>query len=271
MTRWLLNASTICFAFFHSSLANAHDDDAQARYLGNEGVMVVQGGTKILFDPLYESGLGYYQEVPDGTRDEIINGIEAFDGVTALFVSHMHADHFSAGDSVRFLKANPNVRFVAPAQAVEMMRELVSASDSIFDRVTEIRLSRGDPPLTVRIGEVVVEAIRIPHSGWPQRAEVANIVYRVTLSAGATVMHMGDADSDDEHFVPYEEHWQARRTDLAFPPYWFLLGDEGRGILRDRINAKHAIGIHVPVEVPEDLLSSGGDCFSRIGETRAIK
>jgi hypothetical protein len=56
--------------------------------------------------------------------------------------------------------------------------------------------------------------VRIPHAGWPGRADIENLVFRVTLksqSESVTVMHMGDAD--DNHYLPYKSHWQKRISD----------------------------------------------------------
>ena len=121
-----------------------------------------------------------------------------------------------------------------------------------------------------------IEAIGIPHSGWPTRHKtLENIVFRVTLDDEATVMHFGDADANDEHFAKNPDHWNKRHTHFAMPPFWFYFSEEGRRILDDRINATHTIGVHVPRKMPNDPESrpdelQGVDLFRRQGETRNI-
>ena len=39
---------------------SAHDTHADATYMANEAVLVVQGDLKIMFDPFYSSGFGTY-------------------------------------------------------------------------------------------------------------------------------------------------------------------------------------------------------------------
>jgi hypothetical protein len=59
------------------------------------------------------------------------------------------------------------------------------------------------------------------------------------------------------------------------PPYWFFLSDEGRQVLEDRIEVDHAVGMHVPTEIPGDRRDRSPklqdvDLFTQPGETRAI-
>ncbi len=61
---------------------------------------------------------------------------------------------------------------------------------------------------------------------------------------------------------------------MAFPPYWYFQSDDGRRVLEERLNPRHAVGIHVPVDMtspserPPEL--AGYDLFVSPGETRDI-
>jgi hypothetical protein len=121
-----------------------------------------------------------------------------------------------------------------------------------------------------------IEAVRIPHSGWPTgRLDVENISWRVTLNEITTVLHMGDADPNDVHFERDAEYWDKRHTHMAFPPYWFFSSTFGPGILKNRVKADHNVGVHVPVSIsktpslrPVEL--QGYDLFTKPGESRPI-
>jgi len=249
---------------------------SSVQYLANEGVMVTYDGSKVLFDPLFNNSYNNYQMVPDDVRDAIMTGKAPYDDIDAVFVSHYHGDHFSAVDVVAMLRGQPNVRVYATLQAVTAMREVASAEDeALFARVTGLDLSYGDAPVTIEADAIRIEAVYIPHSGWPSaRTDVQNIVFRVTLANEGTVLHLGDADARDVHFATDADYWKGQQTDLALPPYWFFLTDEGPTILDDRIGARHAIGIHVPAkfsdssEIPAEL--DGRDLFTSPGETRTI-
>ena len=225
---------------------------SKAQYLANASVLVTHGDTKVVFDPLFRNDFGQYALVPAQMERALFNGAAPFDGLDAVFVSHYHEDHFSAVDVLRLLEARRDLRLFAPAQAVAGMREISAARlAAVASRVHAIALAYQDAPVTLEQGSLVVEAVRIPHSGWPTRQQqVENIAFRVTLDATTTVVHLGDADTSDAHFARDDAYWHRRRTHVAFPPYWFLTGDEGRQVLERRIGATRSIGVHVPANVP---------------------
>ena len=112
-------------------------------------------------------------------------GASPFDGVDAIFVSHYHGDHFSPADILRLLQVQPSIHLYAPAQAVVGLRAAASDEDaSVFDRVTAVNLAYKDAPVTLEMEGLSIEAVRIPHSGWPSgRVDVENIAWVVGLLA----------------------------------------------------------------------------------------
>jgi len=261
----------ICVMPLLAHAAYAHSEaPTQTTYLGNEGIMVSDGHTTILFDPLYPNGFGTYQMVPEAMRDDLMGGAAPFENVDAIFISHMHPDHFSVDEVIAYMQAHETVRLFAPTQAVDWMRE-ETEDEAIFDRVTPVGLERLDAPLSFTEGDLTIDVVRIPHAGWPAREEVSNLVWRVTMSDGITVMHLGDADPQDEHYAPHADHWMVKHTDAAYPPYWFYMMGEGPQILSTRLNVLSSTGIHVPIKLPQDLFVTGEDFFHKPGETRLIR
>ena len=253
-------------------VVTSESSPASAQYIANEAIIVTQDETKVLFDPLPLSGFGVYPEPSASEIDKMMSGKGAYVGVDVVFISHAHRDHFSAEGMIAYMNAQPNVVLVAPKQALTMMEAEAKWDKTLLSHMRILDMEATDKPQTITIGDVHATAIRIPHAGWPApaRASVQNMVYRVSLNDGATIIHMGDADPRRQHFTPHQEHWQALRTDTAFPPYWFLLSEEGRTILSKDMNVASSIGIHVPIDIPDDLKASGEDYFSILGETREI-
>jgi len=253
----------------------AGQETTSVQYLANEGVMIVHGETKILFDPLFDNSYNRYRLVPKQMRDNIFAGQAPYDGVDAVFISHSHGDHFSASDMMRLLRERQDIRLYAPLQAVAAMRETATPDDeAIFERVTAFNLEYGDTPVFVRQDGLLIEALCIPHAGWPTaRTDVQHITFRVTLEDTSTILHLGDADARLVHFEQDEAYWDERQIDLALPPYWFFVSEDGREILDDRVHARHSIGIHVPAQFSDDPSSMPGellgeDLFNQPGEGR---
>jgi len=255
-------------------------DDAPPRvaYIANMGVMIERGETRIVFDPLFHYEHDIYDRVPSKVEEALIAGIEPWDGIDAVFISHHHGDHFDPATILELLRSHTTIELFGPEQAAAAIRDLVAdPEDPLLERVHGLSLEHGMAAADINFGPLLVEAVRIRHAGWPNRhADVENIVFRVTLDNETTVMHFGDADVDDAHFAKSPEHWAERHSHLAMPPYWFFMSNEGRRILRERIGADKAIGLHVPTEVPDDPASrqknlQDVDLFTQPGETRTLE
>lgn len=256
---------------------NAWADDSVAHYMANEALMVVHGDTKVMFDPIYKNGYNNYMLLPEEMEAALFAGEAPYDGLDAIFISHYHGDHFTPEDVLRFMNARPDVDMYAPSQAVVALRSIATDADQgIFDRVKSVDLEYKDAPVTLIVDNLEIEAVRIPHSGWPTgRLDIANIVWRVTLDDATTVIHLGDADANDVHFATDPEFWSNNQPDMAFPPYWFYSSQGGLNILSSRIGAEQSVGIHVPAAMSNDASLRPAelrdvDLFTVPGETRII-
>jgi len=260
-----------------SNQSIAAEPSGRVLYLANEGVMISKGDVKILFDPLFDTSFGQYQLLPKQMEKDLFAGLPPFDGVDAVFVSHYHGDHFSPELMLSFLKSREDIKLYAPTQAVSALHAVAGVQDeAVFHRVTGIDLEHGGEPVRLTVGDLLIEAAFIPHSGWQRRAiEVKNLAFRVTLDEEITVLHMGDADPDPEHFSQNRGYWIDAEHNLALPPYWFFDSAGGRIILDEFIQPDHAIGVHVPVAIPDDPSKRsdeliGFDLFTKPGESREI-
>ncbi|GAA0854488.1 MBL fold metallo-hydrolase [Aliiglaciecola litoralis] len=266
--------------YAHSdALRLSASDNAQGKvtYLANEAIMIESAETKLLFDPFFHHHFDTYALVPDTIKAKIMAGEPPFDNIKAIFVSHAHGDHFSDKDMLAYLTAHSGTHLYAPEQAISQLTFL-APPDEILARLHSISLAFGQQAETTTNDNLLIETVRIPHAGWPSRANVENLVFRVSIYSDAkrddnalTVMHMGDADPNRQHFIPFKDLWQKRHTSMAFPPYWFYLSKQGNEILDSIINTRKFAGIHVPLAVPEALLNSSNDYFTQSGETRVIE
>ena len=247
---------------------------AEARYLGNEGVMVTSGETKVLFDPFYaESFDGQYTLVPGATEQAMLAGQAPFDGIDALFISHIHPDHFNSRKTIAYLRAHPNVRLYAGLDVIGAIYAAdVSVDDPIARRLVVVNVARGHPAKAFAVEGLDIEAFSIPHAG---NGPIPHYAFRVTLNKGTTVMHLGDSDDAESHYLPYRDALAAKRIDAAFVPTWLLASDSGKKVLTQIIRPVQAIAMHVEdkyrasaAKLREEL---GADAFVEPGETRAIR
>lgn len=262
--------SSISHSHSHNTTAANTDQVANVTYLGNAALMVTSKKHKILFDPFFHSHFNIYQLVPEYIETKLKQGLPPYDNVTAIVISHAHGDHFDAQDVMDYMLQHHKVVLYAPAQAVNELDKL-NTDKTFKQRIFSFDLAIGDQPKQIRNADVLVEAVRIPHAGWPSRANIQNLVFRVTLEDKLTVMHMGDADPNNKHYVPFFAYWYERSTHTAFPPYWFFTSSQGKAILENTINAKNHIGVHVPIKVPQALIDSKREFFNKPGEKRIFE
>ena len=78
-----------------------------AQYLANAAVLVTNGGTKVVFDPLFRNDFGSYERVPASMERALFAGEPPFDGLDAVFISHYHEDHFRPSTSSACWKRVP--------------------------------------------------------------------------------------------------------------------------------------------------------------------
>lgn len=250
--------------------------ESRVMYLANQGVLIEQAESKVLFDPLFDNAYGQYELVPDAIANDLLQGNPPFDSVDAVFVSHAHGDHFAADLMLGYLRAQEDVRLYAPVQAVSLLRERAGADANALTRVIGIALDRGDEPARFEMAGLDIRAVRIPHSGWPtRRTDIENLAFHVRLDSEKSVMHFGDSDAAPAHFAPYQALWSERATDLALPPYWFFLSNGGRQVLDEQIQPKLAIGTHVPTAMPDDPALreaefDGVELFTEPGQSQPI-
>ena len=64
-------------------LAAGSRADGEAMYLANAGLMITEGDTKVLFDPLFRNGFGQYQLLPVEMEEALFAGDAPVDGVDA--------------------------------------------------------------------------------------------------------------------------------------------------------------------------------------------
>jgi L-ascorbate metabolism protein UlaG (beta-lactamase superfamily) len=226
-TALLVAAFPACFA-----LAAHASPQLQITYLGNEGFLVRHGSQAVLFDALFGAGLPDYDHVPA----EVVGDMEAarapFDHIDAVFISHIHPDHFERESTIRFLKSHPNTVVISPSDVAAQLKAALGND----------RLRAQIHGISAQIAGMIVREEGGIHVGiFPlAHGHVENLAYLVDLG-GCKVLHLGDAD------LPMQEIDKLRlsesRIDVAFVPYWQLIENAKR--VRTQIRAKVIVPMHL--------------------------
>ena len=228
--------------------------DLTITYIGNEGFLIQKGQTKILCDALFgDIESDAYQIPSDSLLQRLRKAESPFDKIDLISISHSHQDHFNAEFTLEHLLNDPKTRCIAPAQAVDKLRDLPD-----FGSVAS-RIIRLDPPLytdtTFNVKNITIRALRLAHSPYmevdPQSGlevdrhrNVQNLGYCFKIN-DTQIFHGGDANpSDSSEFVHFA--LQNEAIDLAFLDRLFLFRGETASVIMEKyIQAKHMIFMHI--------------------------
>jgi L-ascorbate metabolism protein UlaG (beta-lactamase superfamily) len=209
-------------------------------YIANEGVLISSGGKQVLIDGLHREYQRSYAFLPTEQREKIETAKAPFDKIDLILVSHLHLDHFHPESVGLHLQHNPKAALVSSQQVIEEVEKKFKDYEAIKARVTG-----ATPPLktrmTLKAAGIDVEFLGLGH-GTGRHASIQNLGHIIKLG-GKKLLHVGDADTSAEIFGQF--NLDEEGIDVAFIPYWFLLGEAGQTVVREHIKPKHIIAVHI--------------------------
>jgi len=238
-------------------------------YVGNEGVFISDGTKAVLIDGLHRKYGDAYLFPPADVLSAMEQAKPPFDQVRVLLVSHVHGDHFHPESVGLHLKNNPKADLVTDAQKAADIARNYPDHESVRSRVQEFT-PEWKTAVTYERDGIRVRLLGMKH-GSDRFWWIKNLGHIVEIG-GKKFFHFGDADMTDENFAAFD--LPAEKIDIAFVPYWFLLSEEGRRIVRERIAARSVIAVHISPQTAEadaariKQLYPGADAFTRMLETR---
>lgn len=241
-------------------------------YVGNEGVVIAYGDAKVMIDALYDDGLGDYQETPPLVRNMLMGGVVPYDGVTDVFVTHAHADHYSAETLSQYLAAHPDVYALVPADLSVITEDGEQPAQPVLKQVVPLA-GRDNEASPLNDGpNFDWRYFQIPHAGrqhfafWLSLPPYAGYEAEGVTPQHMTVLHLGDTDDYPSDLEPFRDILAEHPVDVALVPFW-LMDEPG---LADMLNARQIVGIHVPVAGSAMLDPDTMDWFAEPGESRII-
>jgi L-ascorbate metabolism protein UlaG (beta-lactamase superfamily) len=209
-------------------------------YIANEGVLISSGDKQVLIDGLHREYQRAYAFLPPLQRDKIENAQSPFDQIDLVLVSHRHLDHFHPESVGLHLQHNPNAVLVSSQQVVDEVANNFKDFQTIKARVTATTPAWKERR-AMKVADIDLEVLGIRH-GTGRHPSIQNLGHLIKLG-GKKLLHVGDADTAIENFQDLNLYDEG--IDIAFIPYWFLVDEEGRKVLREHIKPKQIIAVHI--------------------------
>lgn len=222
--------------------------DFTIRYIANEGVLIRVGEKQILIDGLHREYKPDYAFPPPELQNLLENAQKPYDKINLLLVSHVHLDHFHPISIGSYLKKNPNAMLASSEQIVGDISKNFVDYEKIKAQIKPVTHEWKKTIEFERDG-IKVKFLGLRHAN-AQHASIQNLGHLIE-TGGKKFLHIGDADMTKENFSAF--NLKQEKIDVAFIPYWFLLSDAGRALVREQFNPKTVIAVHISPGDAEEI------------------
>lgn len=262
----LIGATTLtCFPETDSST----DDTLSVTYIANMGVLLEYQEQTVLLDGLHEEYGPDYAFPSEQVVQQLLTGTyPEYSAIEVVLFTHKHGDHFSAAQASAFLKTNPQARLFAPPQIVGLIAAEGYATGSTTIPYDQRRH-------TYQHGDITIHGFQLNH-GYSQRHHaIQNIAFIAQLGPFRAI-HLGDTDWERAEEILGAYSLSQEQIDLAFIPYWLLLGDNGQAKIDRLLGAKQLVATHISPRIAsadlQDMKAQHPDVwfFTRQGETVSL-
>ncbi len=219
---------------------NKKSPKVKITYIANEGVFIESGNKRVLIDGLLRFYKPAFAFPPDDLRSLLEHAQKPFAYIDLILVSHLHGDHFHPKSVSLHLQNSPRAKLVTSNQIIDEVKKDSESFEKIKSQVLRID-HKWKKSESKNFGEIKVKFLGLRHANknfnWIQ-----NLGHLIEIH-GRKFLHIGDADMTDENFAVYNLHKE--NIDIAFIPYWFLLSEAGRTLIKNQFNPKHIVAVHV--------------------------
>ena len=248
----LLLASSVCSQNKKAEVSKQNNakitTNLSVKYIANEGVLISSGGKIVLIDGLHREYEPDYLFPPSDLLESLENAKSPYDKINLLLVSHLHLDHFHPLSIGLHLKNNPQAKLFSSRQIISEVSKNFSEYDKIRPQMTEI-IHELKKSYEINQDGIKVRFLGLRH-GSERFKEIQNFGHLIEIG-GKKLLHIGDAEMTAENFSAFE--LQKEKIDVAFIPYWFLLSENGRNLVKEQFAPKQIIAVHIPPNEAEEI------------------
>lgn len=229
-------------------LAATAQADVTVTQLANEGVILSDGDSRVMIDGFVVDTYSVYGGLPPEAAALFRANSGPFAGIDLALVSHRHHDHNQPAHACTFMQASANTRLHTGSQVIGLMREKCRPFVISSPRVREIS-PQYDAPEILESGGVKIRVFPLSH-GSRKYAKIQNYGHLVELG-GLTVLHVGDAAMDPTDFA--RAGLDRVAIDVALIPFWYFQPGPGGTVIRDFLDARFKIAVHIPPGEMEEV------------------
>jgi L-ascorbate metabolism protein UlaG (beta-lactamase superfamily) len=222
--------------------------DFTIRYIANEGVLIRAGDKQILIDGLHREYKPAYAFPPADLSRALETAQKPYDKINLLLASHIHLDHFHAEATGLYLKNNPQAIFASSEQGAGEIAKNFADYEKIKSQIKPITHEWKKASEYTQDG-IKIKFLGLRHAN-AQHISIQNLGHLIEIG-GKKLLHIGDADMTAENFSAF--NLAKESIDVAFIPYWFLLSEDGRKLVKEQFNPKQIVAVHISPNEAEDV------------------
>ena len=215
--------------------------DVTITKLANAGVIISNGGTRVMIDGMVVEPYSVYGSLPPEAIPSFNQALADFAGVDLALVSHRHHEHNQPEFACDFMQASTATQLYTSAQVIGLMREKCRDFVTTSPRVHEIDPQYGAPAV-IEIPGVQVTAFPLSH-GTRKAARIQNFGHLVEMG-GVSVLHIGDAAKSPADFE--RAGLGQRKVDVALIPFLYFQPGPGTELIKRYLDAPLKIAVHIP-------------------------
>lgn len=216
-------------------------DAAEIRYIANDGFLIRAGYNTVLVDGLVQNPWGY-DNTPRRALELFQTGWAPFAHLDLLLFSHAHRDHFEPGMALQMLAANPQAELVGDSLVLKDLKaEDLNAYTQYASRIKTTSIGIGERTY-LTAGGIAIKVLGVNH-GEPDRPY---LTLGFIMKLGEyTIYHQGDINAGVQLRFLSSISWEDVTIDIAFFDPFFLLNNDARKIVLDRIRPSAVILMHM--------------------------
>jgi L-ascorbate metabolism protein UlaG (beta-lactamase superfamily) len=177
------------------------NEPVKVTYLGNCGFMYESGTFKILIDPFGTEFGNFFFLPSEDTKSKIIDGLQPFNNIALLLITHIHGDHFNLHLAENFLLKNKEAKMICPRQVYTQMKDSCRNFSLIEKQIISPQIQFNESKEII-INGIRLTAIRMQHgtnrsldgidySQYTDYEKTENFGYVVHLGI-SNIFHHGD-------------------------------------------------------------------------------